>query len=173
MIRLTSLILVAGIAACSSGSHIPVPVGEPDGAIPADTVAVETFDITPYGDEPVEVRLEVEHDVPASLMENRADAGIEIRVDGFRVQVYSTLDQEEAASAEQAVRLFWRETIESADPEDHLPPEMPVYGLFRQPYYRIRVGDFVDRDEADRIALVLGARFEGALVVPDKVIVVK
>ncbi len=173
MARLNLLFLVFVVVGCSSSGRVSAPVDVPDDSTAVDSVATETFDIAPYADQPVDIHVDLEHDVPASLMENRADAGIEIRVSGFRVQVYSTLDQEEAASAEEAVRAFWKETIASSDPGAGLPPDLPIYGLFRQPYYRIRAGDFVERAEADRIAVILGRRFEGVLVVPDQVTVVK
>lgn len=173
MSRPILLALLVGVAACSSGSHIAAPIGEPDDTVPVDTVVAETFEIAPYRDEPADVRTDPEHDVPASLMGNRADAGIELFVDGFRVQIFSTLDQEEAAAAQDAARSFWNEKLAAVDSVSGLPHDLAVYGLFRQPYYRIRVGDFVDREKADRVALLFGERFEGAVVVPDIVKFVK
>jgi hypothetical protein len=173
MNRLLPLILLVAVAACSGAGRVTETETRPESAARMDTVVAETFDITPYRDEPAEVPTDPEHDVPAPLMDNRADAGIEVTLDGFRVQVFSTLEEAEAAAAEEAARALWEETIAAAEPGAQLPADLQVYRLFRQPYYRIRVGDFTDRAEADRVALLFASRFEGALVVPDQVTVHK
>lgn len=163
-------VLVAG---CSGGARTVAPAETADRPEAADSVQAESFDLTPYRDQPADVRTEVVHDVPAALLENRADVGIERTVEGFRVQVFSTLDQEEAAANEEAAREFWRSIVDAAEAGADLPEDLQVYRLFRQPYYRIRVGDFVDRSRAERVAVIFAERFGGAFVVPDQVTVRK
>lgn len=163
--------LLVAVAACSGAGRVAETGTRPDDTVRVDTAAAETFDITPYRDEPAELSTDPEHDVPAPLMDNRADAGIEVTLDGFRVQVFSTLEEAEAAAAEEEARTLWEQTIAAAEPGANLPADLQVYRLFRQPYYRIRAGDFTDRDEADRVALIFASWFEGAMVVPDQVTV--
>ncbi len=158
-----ALLLVSG---CSSSRVAQAPV-EPAPEAPAPPV--ERFDAAPYVDEPAPVEAELTHDVPERLLRNQAGAGTVREVGGFRVQVFSTLDLTEAAAAEEEVKAYWQ-TLEASAPESVSGLDEPaVYRFFRQPYYRIRVGDFPGRARADRVAKLLAQRFPGAFVVPDRV----
>ena len=163
---LVALFLLAG---CAGGSRT---TGPDDGGVDTtDTaaVAVATIDIEPFADEPADVRIEVEHDVPTPLMENTAATGVDVTMAGFRVQIFSTLDQEEAALSQDAAQQYWRRLVAQGRVPEWLPDELPVYRFFRQPYYRVRVGDFVERAVADTVAAIFVRRFEGSFVVPDQV----
>lgn len=141
----------------------------PEPVVEEPVAPVEPFDITPYADEPAPVESELTHDVPERLLRNQAGAGTIREVGGFRVQVFSTLDLTEAASVEEDVKAFWQ-ALKTSDPEAVSGLDDPsVYRFFRQPYYRIRVGDYPGRARADRVAKVLAQRFPGAFVVPDRV----
>ncbi|MBD3374687.1 hypothetical protein GF406_06615 [candidate division KSB1 bacterium] len=59
----------------------------------------------------------------------------EKRINGFRVQLVSTRDEEEA-------RLIRSEAL--------LDLEQPVYLSYDNPYYKVRVGDFTTRSQAER-----------------------
>jgi hypothetical protein len=72
------------------------------------------------------------------------------------VQILTTERRAEADS----VRFFVMETF----------PELPVYRLYEAPVYKIRVGDFLDKREAEHWANVLNPHFPGAFVVPDKIL---
>lgn len=164
---IAALIALAG---CAGGGRTAVPEPGPGDAAP-DSIAVETLDIAPYRDEPADVQVPLEHDVPAALLENRADAGVEVVVDGFRVQVFSSLDQEEAALKQDAAETYWARLVERGELPRRMPEKATVYRFFRQPYYRVRVGDFTERADADTVAVLYARRFEGAFVVPDQVTV--
>lgn len=167
-----TVIAILLLQACSGPARSVVPDLEP--VVVVDTVrAPEPFDIAPYADEPATIDDSIVHDVPAILMRNSADAGQLHEADGFRVQVFSSLDLTEAASMEDAVKNFW-ENLVRTDPMAVEGMTVPtVYRLFRQPYYRIRVGDYLDRARAEKAARLLADRFQGAFVVPDRVSVRK
>ena len=46
-----------------------------------------------------------------------------------------------------------------------------VYTVYRAPYYRVRVGNYATRGEADRAARSVGGSFPGSFVVQDRVTV--
>ncbi|MEE9288890.1 MAG: SPOR domain-containing protein [Bacteroidota bacterium] len=78
-------------------------------------------------------------------------------VQGFRVQVVSTSDIEEASYLRDSVSVF-------------LPDDW-VYVIYHTPYYKVRVGDFLSRIEANRMSLFLRKNgFSDAWIVPDRVL---
>ncbi len=77
-------------------------------------------------------------------------------VPGFRVQVSSTQNLLEAISTESLA--------------DSLLPNYNVYIVYDAPYYKVRVGDFRSRYDADRaITYVISHGFPDAWPVPDNV----
>jgi hypothetical protein len=167
MNRVPFLLLALGLAACSGPARVvTVPVTVPQAVVPEP---VEAFDIAAYADTPAEVEPELAHDVPDRLMTNQISSGGTRETSGFRVQVYSTMDRNEAAATEDAVKAWW-ESMQAVDQEAVAGMQEPaVYRFFRQPYYRVRVGDFPNRARADRMAKLLVGRFPGSFVVPDRV----
>lgn len=167
MNRVIVFLLAAGLIACSG----PARVTAPPVVLPSadESEPVEVFDATAFADAPAEVEAELAHDVPDRLMKNQIGSGGTREMSGFRVQVYSTLDLNEAVATEDAVKAWW-ESMQAVDQEAVAGMQEPaVYRFFRQPYYRVRVGDFPNRTRADRMAKLLVGRFPGAFVVPDRV----
>lgn len=218
---LAVVVLLVGLAACTSSRDASGPA-EPSEPMPEpseepiDLSAYETFDASPYESEPVQRRVEVDHRVPRALMEGRADAGEEVTMQGYRIQIYSTLEQGEADSLREAFQRLWRRhyratadttvldslgTDTTAVGEERpLPPEPPasgegseddeeplqgpflttvfdqrpgIYLVYKQPYYRIRVGNFARRADAEQALDVVKPHFPNAFVVPDEVTVVR
>lgn len=77
-------------------------------------------------------------------------------VEGFRVQVYSGSERESAYKMR-------------SDVADMLRGAHPVYAFYDRPYFKVRAGDFLTKDEADRICKELRQTYPGAFVVPDLV----
>lgn len=75
---------------------------------------------------------------------------------GYRIQILTTERRAEADS----VRFFVMENF----------PELSVYRLYETPVYKIRVGDFLDKREAEQWVSRLYLYFPGAFVVPDKIL---
>lgn len=80
---------------------------------------------------------------------------------GFRVQILSTPNIEVADSVQREF-IIW---IDSHD----LDLNAETYVTFRQPNYRVHVGDFLDRNEAIRFSQVVRQRFPNAWVVHDRI----
>lgn len=133
--------------------------------------AYEDFDLSPYADTAPE-QSSLVHDVPRQLMDGRTQASGARSLDGFRIQIYQTQDPVQADALMEEVSSWW-ESEKRAGAEGRLfsGASPPVYNIWRQPYYRIRIGDFSSRDAADAALQSLSSRFTGAFVVPDRVTV--
>jgi len=74
---------------------------------------------------------------------------------GYRVQIYSGTSSEEANRArDRSYSLF---------------PDITPHIVYVQPNFRVRVGDFIDRLEAQRVFVALQAEFPRALIVPERI----
>ena len=76
-------------------------------------------------------------------------------VDGWRVQILATTDRQ---------RL---ETVESRFKRNY--PSVPVDWVHTSPYYKLRAGAFLTRQEAERLKYTLSREFEGVYLVRDEV----
>lgn len=75
--------------------------------------------------------------------------------DGYRVQLFSGNERNNA----NALRAKFKSEY----------PEIPIYLIYQQPYYKLRVGDFRNRIEAQQFYLKIEKDYEQLLIVPDKV----
>jgi hypothetical protein len=100
--------------------------------------------------EPVLFPLEEKNNTP-TIQENKL-------IDGFRVQIISIKDLESAARAKSiAVEQF-----------DDL--QLKFYLEFDSPYYKVRIGDFKSRDDAERTLTLIRSRgYPKAWIVKTKV----
>lgn len=173
MTRMRTYLLVIGMAAslgaCRTSSSVT------DTAPPPETEEVvmlsdyETFDASPYRDEPAQIDTSVEHDVPASLLEGEADRGVTRQVRGYRVQVFSGTDPEEAIAVEESI-ISWLSSLSDEELRRlGLSRNLATYNVFMQPYYRVRIGDFASRNGAMALEAELERRYPGAFIVPDTV----
>ena len=133
----------------------------------------EDFDVSPYDDEPPVPSNIVEHDVPEELLEGKVSSQPVSRTgSGYRIQIYSSQDKRASdRQVEQAV-AWWREQLRAGLLDDIYvddPSPPPVYQDFRQPYYRVRLGNFASRAEAQDMLRMTEQRFPRAFIVPDKV----
>lgn len=110
----------------------------------ADATRLEEFDDSKYPDEPPTIGLEVVHNVPESIM--NSTAGKEARsvrsVQGFRLQIHSSLDKNAAVEKEEFARDWWRSIPEDEKPVPLFGSTLPTYLRYVAPYYRVRVGNF-------------------------------
>ncbi len=81
---------------------------------------------------------------------------------GYRVQLLSTRDVQTADDMRSQFILWSDSTFTSYLPETYLH--------FRQPYYRLHVGDFTNRSDAIRLARYLKRRYPDAWVVHDVIV---
>ncbi len=102
----------------------------------------------------------IEHDMPELLLQEIEEVEVDI-YQGFRIQILSTLDVSEADTTLFEFEVWADSTLADYNPRG--------YVHFRQPYYRVRVGDFHNRERANELASLLKVRYPNAWVVHDRV----
>ena len=129
----------------------------------------ETFDPAGYDVRPPAVPAAVTHDVPPRLMEGRVEvpprgpaAPTTRVVDGFRIQVFTSEDRSSAERV-RAEAEGWASGQAGAGAR--LRGEV----AYLQPYYRVRLGAFASRNEAEEALAVVRTRYPEAFLVPDLV----
>lgn len=85
---------------------------------------------------------------------NQANPG----VDGFRVQIFFDSGNNSKKAAQVSREKFME-----------LYPEVAAYLTFKAPYYRVRVGDFRTKLEAEGFLFQLAVAYPNAFTVPDRV----
>jgi hypothetical protein len=174
-LRSLALLFVALLtfAACSGPREAdrgPAPPPEEEGGTPV----YETFDPAPYGAEPEPPDTEIGHDVPEVLMDGEIampDAEGPRVVQGYRVQVFSSAEKAAADDVRDEAQGWWRVVRDDPDAAAALPNGLPAEVYFIQPYYRVRLGAFEYRREAESALRVIQRRFPEAFIVPDEVLI--
>jgi len=79
-------------------------------------------------------------------------------IDGFRVQIFMETGNDAVRHADSIKELFARKY-----------PDVPVYLIFGQPYYRLRVGDFRTRLEAENQYQQIKKEYADSFVTADRI----
>lgn len=104
----------------------------------------------------------VEQDMPEIFLKDvEQEVNFVDQYAGFRVQLLSTRSVVEADSTKDNFRLWAEENIEGYSPE--------AYVIFRQPHYKVRVGDFRNQQRANEFSRMLKNEFPNAWVVHDRI----
>ena len=98
--------------------------------------------------------LRVDHLVEKHRLYNQTNPG----VDGFRVQIFFDSGNNSKKAA-QTSREKFMETY----------PNVPAFLTFKAPYYRVRVGNFRTKLEAEGFLFQLATGYPNAFTVPDRV----
>ncbi len=77
-------------------------------------------------------------------------------MNGYRVQIFMEIGNEAINHAQWTKKRFSDEF-----------PELPIYLTYDQPYYRLRVGDFRNRVEAEKYLRLIKPKFNLAFVTAD------
>jgi len=85
---------------------------------------------------------------------NQANPG----VDGFRVQIFFDSGNNSKRAAQTAREKFME-----------VNPDVVAYLTFKAPYYRVRVGDFRTKLEAEGFLFQLATAYPNAFTVPDRI----
>jgi hypothetical protein len=150
----------------------PREVAQEPGA--ANVADYEDFDPTPYRPEPLAAAPILQHDVPEELMEGHVDAPTRPvtprTMQGYRIQIMSTPQKPEADRMVGELSNWWRtHRTDPSVPSNLFPEEIPVYVIFTQPDYRVRIGNYASRQQADAALRHVRSRFPDAWIVPDTV----
>ena len=102
-------------------------------------------------DQPLHINRKLDAVMDTIASKNRA-----IRfASGYRIQIYVGNTRKEADDA----RLFTYQTF----------PELNPYLVYSQPTYRVRIGDFMTRLEAERYLQHVRNRYESAVILAEKI----
>jgi len=91
-----------------------------------------------------------------TLVENTLETNKqESTYSGYRIQIYSNPSREEARKIKSK---FLKEY-----------PHIRAYLIYKQPYFKVRIGDFRNRIEAQKLYHDLVDKFSSVFLVPDKI----
>ena len=163
------IVLAAGLYACRTAEQITGK--RPDGSAAeagadsarAATAARAEFDLADYRNSLADVFATQQHDAPEALFQTfKGNQPVERDpFDGFRIQIASTRNVAMADSTAKKFRLWADTTFAGYQPQ--------TYVFFKQPYYKVHVGDFHDRERANRVSRLVKRKYSDAWVVHDRI----
>lgn len=115
-----------------------------------------------------------EEEAPPEEVEEPAEPVATTRtLQGFRVQIGMTEDQEQADQRYEEALAWWRQI-----PARRRPPYMrnerpPLEIDWQAPLYRVRMGAFATRQEAQQALDLIRQQFSDAFIVPDRVTITR
>ncbi len=167
------ILLVFFVAACSSSGGTVVEDNGDRAPTFEDVLqalpSTETFDESSYPTEAPIVDVEVEHDVPEALLAGSVGQNLSGMQQGWRIQVVFA---REKAVADQAVDNVhgWLSRMRSVYPDTTVFQQpLPVYNVYVQPYFRVRVGDFTTRESAEELLTKMISDYPRAFVMVDQI----
>jgi len=131
----------------------------------------ETFDVSDYPVRGPDRTVDVTHRVPGRLMQGEADKETKQTLEGYRIQVYSAQEQKTSQEFREEVRRWWEKVKDEAP--DVFQDQPPIVIEYSQPYYRVRIGAFADRGEAEEALEFVTKKYDGAFVAQSTVTVVE
>lgn len=180
-ISLFLLVALLVLPACSGLRPVETePTPGPGTDTPAPTYpAYETFDASGLDAQP-EVAVEIVHDVPARIMQGRVvipdgsgspapSEPVPVQVEGFRVQVFTSASRDAAEGVRADAVRWW----EGAQSQAGAPESLEAIVSYRQPYYKVQLGAFATRQEADAALALVRRQYAEAFIVPDLVTVLR
>lgn len=178
--RLPLIALAAALLLCAcsgpsetAGQSGPSAESDPNRSEKRTGVAqYETFDASKYKARPPEEDVDIDHQVSKQLMRARTEGMVKRTLQGFRIQVFSALDQQAAQDFRAKVRQWWNNNKEEA-PESAFGKSPPINVVYSQPYYRVRIGAFARRSRASRALTFVRKKFESAFIAQSTVTVTR
>lgn len=104
-----------------------------------------------------------QHDMPKAFLK-KDEGNTSLNSDpsaGYRVQIISTRDQQLADSVANEFQAWSDSTIAGYNAES--------YVSFNQPFYRVHIGDFQQRDQANSFSKLIKPEYPEAWVVHDRI----
>ncbi|MEA3504086.1 MAG: SPOR domain-containing protein [Bacteroidota bacterium] len=84
--------------------------------------------------------------------------GMQEGIQGFRIQIFFDAGNNSKDNANEVIEVFLNQY-----------PDVSVYLSFKQPYYRVRVGDFRTRMEGEKFLLRIKRKYPNAWVINDEI----
>ncbi len=97
----------------------------------------------------------------------RPEAPTTRTVQGFRIQILTTSEKGDATQEAEKAATWWK-SLPASEKQKNVNAS-PVDINWRAPYYRVRMGNFATRNEAQRALSLLARQYPDALIVPDQV----
>ncbi len=103
------------------------------------------------------------HDIPTvfTKRDTLENSGYTNPFSGYRIQIFSTRDVSMADSVSKQFRIWADTTFTGYQPE--------VYVFFRQPHYKVHVGNFQRMERANILSQKIKSRYPDAWVVHDRI----
>lgn len=164
---LSSLLLVMVIAAaCSTSEKVnqedEVTPREIDNELVESNIEELQQKLTRTRSKLSDVYLSQQHDIPeAFLKKDTTSNTVTNPFDGYRIQIHSSRDVDLADSVTTQFRI-WADTTFA----DYVPK---AYVFFKQPYFKVHVGDFQDREKANTLSQIIKRNYPDAWVVHDRI----
>lgn len=163
-IRITSLVLLGFLftIACAPRASKTAKITEYSEDLSGFRPVLPAFDTV----EPAESEEQVINNVPPKnditrrinyFLDTLASGSTEKILEVYTIQVYSGSKREEGNQARQKVY--------------QLMPEANPQLVYTPPFYRVKVGSYLDRIEANQYLTALKKEFPGALLVPERLII--
>jgi hypothetical protein len=98
-------------------------------------------------------------------MRGEASRGVRRTVEGFRIQIFSSQQKTVAERRLTGAREWWGQLRQQEDVQDDLfAEELPAVIEYRQPYYRVRIGSFAERERAEAALAVVKRQYPDAFI---------
>lgn len=109
-----------------------------------------------------DIYLTQQHDIPeAFLKKDTTDNSYYNPFDGYRIQILSSRNVNLADSVSTQFRIWADTTFTGYVPK--------TYVFFKQPYFKVHVGDFQDRQKANTLSRMIKEKYPDAWVVHDRI----
>ncbi len=104
------------------------------------------------------LRVERDPRIDSLVMKQRQIYANDSTIDGFRVQIFMETGNDAVRHADSIREVFSQKY-----------PETPIYLIFGQPYYRLRIGDFRTRLEAENQYQRIKKEYTNSFVTADRI----
>lgn len=157
-------VLILGFVGCKSSEKTAVPDEELT-VSPDDTKMTDEFRalLDNTRSSLSDLHMTQIQDIPDTFLQNDGSETSITRnpYDGYRVQILSTHNVARADSVANQFRMWADSTIAGY--------QAKAYVSFRQPYYKVHIGDFQQRDKANQFSRLIKKEYPDAWVVHDRI----